>query len=255
MSDRLVPPDVNVPPSPTVPLGLIADIAFVSHRGRVRPSNEDSAGFAGWVLTAREGKVLSFRAPIIESLDVLVADGLGGHRGGERASRAAVQGYFDCGLDPAEAVLAADLAVHKLADAERHLVGMGTTIVGARIFANGHLSIVNIGDSRAYRLVDGYLGVLSEDDRPINGAASVVTQVLGGERRIAIEPHMFETSLRPGGVVMLCSDGLHDTVSDEEIASALLLAPAGAAQRLLDLALEAGAPDNVTIVVLTVRAR
>jgi protein phosphatase len=244
----------DLPPNASASSVLVADFAFVSHRGGVRPANEDAAGFAGWVLTAREGRVLQLRMPVTGSLDLLVADGLGGHRGGERASRAAVQGYFDSGLDPVEAVLAADLAVHELAAAEPGLAGMGTTIVGARVFADGRLSIVNVGDSRAYRLVDGYLGVLSEDDRPTNGEASVVTQVLGGERRVAIEPHLFETNLRPGGVVMLCSDGLHDYVTDEAIAAALVLSPAAAAERLLDLALDAGGPDNVTIAVLTVLA-
>jgi protein phosphatase len=207
------------------------------------------------VFTAREGQVLHVRLPVAVSLDLLVADGLGGHRGGERASRAAVQGYFDSGLDPVEAVLAADVAVHELADTDPDLAGMGTTIVGARVHADGRLAIVNVGDSRAYRLVDGYLGVLSEDDRPTNGSATVVTQVLGGERRIAIEPHLFETNLRPGGVVMLCTDGLHDYVAEEGFAAALALAPEVAAQQLLDLALEAGGPDNVTIAVLTVLAR
>ena len=231
---------------------VLVDLAVVSHRGGVRTANEDSAGFGSWVLTALEGDVLAVRVPLVSPFDVIVADGLGGHRGGERASRATVQSYLDSGLAPVEAALAANVAVHTLADAEPALAGMGSTLVAARLHPDGRVTIVNVGDSRAYRLVDGHLGLLSEDDRPTSGATTTVTQVIGGERRVAIEPHLFSTTLQPGGVLLLCSDGLHDYVDDDAIATALAAVPEIAARRLLDLALAAGAPDNVTIAVLAV---
>lgn len=229
--------------------GIMVTVATVTHRGLVREGNEDAAGIAGWVLTSRQAPALPVAIEIESATDFLVADGLGGHRGGERASRQAVEAVFAHDGDLGDAVIAADESVHRLADSDPRLHGMGTTIVGARLWPDGSMLIVNVGDCRAYRLVDGYLGLLSEDDRPAAGGAGLVTQVLGGSMRVTIEPHRYETVVGPADVILLCTDGLYDVVDEAAIVAALALPHADAAAALVDLALDAGAPDNVTVMV------
>lgn len=230
------------------------ELAVLSHRGRIREENEDAAGYGGWTISGDEPVVLTQDLPLVHPIDVAVADGLGGHRGGQRASRLAVSAYLRAasgGGGLVEALHAADEAVHDEADRDPALRGMGTTLVAVRISPSGELEVVNVGDSRAYRTIGGYLGQLSEDDRATIGRPTLL-QVLGGERRVLLEPHFFSSRVRPGDTVLLCSDGLHDVLSEDEIVALLFQPPAAAASALVAATLDRGAPDNVTVAVMLI---
>ena len=237
--------------------GVVLDVVVLSHRGAVRPANEDAVGVGGWVLTAHEGRPLTLRVdPPAEGLLVAVADGMGGHRGGAEASRAALAVLGAAGDDLPDAVAAAAEALRTRAAADPGLEGMGSTVVGVRVHDDGSATFLNVGDSRAYRVVEGYLGQVSVDDRPpVVTAATrgVVTQHLGGQRVLALDPHLHEARLVPGDRVLLCSDGLHDMVGDDVITGHLRRPAVEAATALVAAALEAGGDDNVTVVVVDVR--
>ena len=109
--------------------------------------------------------------------------------------------------------------------------------------------LFNVGDSRVYRLVDGLLGMLTEDDKHEDGR---LTQVLGGELRMMIEPHIFETDLS-SDVVLVCSDGLTSVLDEDVIAEALWLPLRQAASESLNRTLASGAPDNVTFILCAAR--
>jgi len=234
------------------------EVTAVSHRGLVREANEDAVGIDGWVLTGQEAGPLSLvLAPRPEGVTVAVADGMGGHRGGAEASRHALAVLLAMGADLREALWAAAEALRARSGEDPALRGMGTTVVGLRVLPDGNATVFNVGDSRAYRLVEGYLGQLSIDDRPAPATPEnrgVVTQSLGGDRVVALDPHLHEVRLVPGDRLLLCSDGLHDMVPDDAIAECLRLPALEAAAALLTAALEAGGQDNVSLAVVDVHA-
>lgn len=236
--------------------GLELRIAAASHRGRVRAANEDAVGVDGWVLTGHEARPLDLRVRLGEHGAVLaIADGMGGHRGGAEAARVALTALFAADGDVTAAVASAAEAVRTRAAAAPELAGMGTTLVGVRVLPDGAAEFFNVGDSRAYRAVEGYLAQVSIDDRPVPvlpADRGVVTQHLGGDRVVAVDPHVLQATLAAGDRVLLCSDGLHDMVDDGVIAGCLGRPVAEAAAGLLDAALGAGGEDNVSIVVVDV---
>ncbi|MGH3694544.1 MAG: PP2C family protein-serine/threonine phosphatase [Pseudonocardiaceae bacterium] len=222
-----------------------------------RRRNEDAIGVGGWVLVAESPDPLELSVAIGAGRPALVAlaDGMGGHAAGDTAARIAagrltrsVPASAD-GYD--EVFRRADDAIRDAASGE--LSGMGATAAAVRIDHQGLVSIANLGDVRAYRVVDGYLGQLTVDDRPAAapGAApsGAVTRWLGGGRRSVIEPHRCELTARPGDRFVLCTDGLHDAVSlsaDHGLAAG----SARSVARNLVAAAAADDGDNVTVVVL-----
>ena len=135
-------------------------------------------------------------------------------------------------------------------ESKAELTGMGATIAGVLIGDNSSIAF-NVGDARVYLWSDGYLMLLSTDDR-LAGTTNVVTQSMGGADRIKeIAPHLHEFVLEEGQVIVICSDGLSETVEFSAMQDAVGHLPVDAAAgRLLDLALDAGAPDNVSLIVL-----
>jgi protein phosphatase len=240
-----------------------------SDRGPVRRTNEDAL----------------FKD---ESLGLLiVADGMGGHAAGEVASRLAVEAVvgfikrtsedhehsWPYGIDSTLSFNANRLrtAVHLanrrvFREAENHddYTGMGTTIVAA-LAVDGVLSIAHVGDSRMYVASNGQLVQLTRDDsweatvlvqRPLDAAAPghhpmrhVLTNVLGA--RDNTEIHVQDRSIARGDLLLLCTDGLHGSVNDEQIRA--LLVPQATIERtaeaLVRAALERGTRDNVTALV------
>jgi protein phosphatase len=220
--------------------------------GQVRDENQDRPVLTAWIAG--------------------VADGMGGHRGGETAAQLAVdhlarlQGPVD--LD--ELVDAVRQANHRiLVEAEElRLRGMGTTLV-AMTLIEGEVVIVNVGDSRAYRFVDGELeqvthdhslvedlvrqGQLSADEARVHPQRNIVTRALGIAAEVAVD--VFRTPAHAGDRYLLCSDGLFNEVEPERIAAELRRwdDPSDAAGRLVQLANDAGARDNVTCVVVDLR--
>ena len=199
-----------------------------------------------------------------------VADGMGGHRGGETASRVAVQVVRNLlnGKKPAESTLrvALEAANRRIFDMQRHdaaLSGMGTTLTllwegGDAVF------IAHVGDSRAYLYRDGKLSLRTQDHSVVGELVrsraitpemaknhpyrSVITRAMGTEP--TVEPDVIREEKKPDDVWMVCSDGLYNMVGDEEIEKTLTdLKNEPAADRLIALALEAGGHDNVSLVL------
>jgi protein phosphatase len=207
-----------------------------------------------------------------------VADGMGGHAGGEVAARVAIESLqtaFDRqpsteGLE--QAVIAANEAVFEQGQAERDLHGMGTTLTAAALVAGSDgrdlVALANVGDSRAYLFSDGRLsqitqdhslaeervrrGLLSEEEAAIDPRRHILTRALGVSPEVDVD--LWELHLRTGDRVLLCSDGLCNEVEDTEMAAVLeaVADPGEAAQQLVDTANEHGGSDNITVVVVDV---
>ncbi|HVZ41938.1 MAG TPA: Stp1/IreP family PP2C-type Ser/Thr phosphatase [Candidatus Kapabacteria bacterium] len=232
------------------------EVATGTHIGLVRSQNEDYLG----VQRTRNGLLL------------VVCDGMGGHRGGARASRIAVEtaiadveeGSGSAGELLRHAVMRANDAIVKEAVQDGSLKGMGTTLVAA-LLSGEDATIANVGDSRAYLLprsgamerltADHSLvgemvqrGELSEDEAARHPRRNVITRALGTPG--GIEPDIFRRRLAAGDTLLLCSDGLHGLVNDAVITELLRRRPvAGACDALVERALAEGGTDNVTAVV------
>ncbi len=220
--------------------------AAVSDRGKVRDNNEDAV-YAGARLIA-------------------VADGVGGGPSGEIASGIVIRELAkleDSAGSLDEAIGAANQRLREAVRADADLEGMGTTLT-AMLAVNEGLQLAHIGDSRAYLWRDGRLTQLSRDDTFVQGLVdqgiisatearahpqrALVTQAMHGS---AIEPSFAPVTPRAGDRYLLCSDGLSDYVDDDTIERTITSSDdlEECARALVDLALAAGAPDNVTVVV------
>lgn len=239
-------------------------LAALTHNGCVRARNEDCIAAAGWLQSEPMQGPRSWEQALDDPVVCLILDGMGGHADGDVAARLAAQ-YLAREL-PA---CATEAAVSQCIEAaSRHLFermqqnpahsGMGAVLAGMRIARDGIL-VFNVGDSRVYRVQDGYLYQLSIDDvrRPFAAHASaaprssVVTQCLGGSTEFsALAPHISAQSLAAQRTYLLCSDGLYDALDIEAMESALDEDLAASAARLLERALQAGARDNVSLILL-----
>lgn len=208
-----------------------------------------------------------------------VADGMGGHRAGEvaaeiAAARLGTDAHAAVTVDAAwllRSIQAVNGAVFEQSMSDGALAGMGTTITALVLSETGDdpsVGIANVGDSRTYRLRAGELELLTEDHNVVaelvrEGAIteeqarthprrSVMTRAIGVEPTVDVD--ILEVLVAVGDRFLLCSDGLHGFVAEQRIAGALrrLADPAEAARELVQLALAAGAPDNVSVVVVDV---
>ena len=200
-----------------------------------------------------------------------VADGMGGHQGGQQASamvvRRIIQHYYAQLGDSAEQAL--EVAIQQtsqelvqVGQSDAALQGMGSTLVVA-VAENERVCLANVGDSRAYLWRDDHLQLLSEDDRWVTGRLregllneeearqhiyrNVLTQHLGSPKPIT--PHVRCLKLRPEDRLLLCTDGLFEVVSDALLKQTLAGPPEQAAARLVQLAVAQHAPDNITAAV------
>jgi serine/threonine protein phosphatase PrpC len=210
-----------------------------------------------------------------------VADGLGGHRGGEIASAMAVEPLAALdGRDLADAgqtaealegaIRAANRAILQRGRSDPELRGMGTTVTAAAVAADGRaLQLAHVGDSRAYLLREGELRQLTADHTVVAEAVErglltrrqaaahpqrgVVTRAVGLDPDVRVDlPEPLE--LAAGDQVLLCSDGLTEVVDDDRIAAVLAEQADGddACGALIAAANRGGGPDNVTVVLLRV---
>lgn len=243
----------------------------LSHPGRVRKSNEDSLFF---------------------DVDIglfVVADGMGGHSGGEVASQMAVDtitGFLErarggeeftwpFGIDPARTFEANCLAtsmrlanrgIFQQAESHTELSGMGTTMVAALV-RDSVVTFCGVGDSRIYSFVDGRFVQLTRDDSwladLLDGDDSVdektlashpmrhvLTKVIGAQDDVELE--LFERELGADETLLFSTDGLHGFVDGNAIADVLRSSPGleSAAQKLIDCALARGGNDNVTVLLV-----
>jgi serine/threonine protein phosphatase PrpC len=208
-----------------------------------------------------------------------VADGMGGHAAGEVASELAIETLFaeyygrdDAPMSPAmrleQAVLEANARIYEQAGARASQAGMGTTIVAA--VARGEwLTIANVGDSRAYLVRSGIVqqlthdhswvaeqvtaGLLTEQQAQNHMYRNVVTRCLGHNPQIEVDTS--EQVLEPGDAVLLCSDGLSNQVSEDELIRVIAQqAPPEAVAELIELANRYGGPDNITAILIVLQA-
>jgi len=209
----------------------------------------------------------------------VVCDGMGGPGGGKLASNLAVNAFMDSCLAnlrkdmsweqvkeaAAFAVAAANTAVYERACGEPRLYGMGTTLVSA-IIRDGRAVFNNIGDSRAYLLHGGAItritkdhslverlvdkGDITEEEARRHPRRNIITRALGPDPETFSD--CYEIDLEPGDWLLLCTDGLIGTVTDQEMARELTSDTDDNERigRLLALAKQQGAPDNVTAVLL-----
>jgi protein phosphatase len=260
----------------------------LTHRGQVRPHNEDA------FLIAELAKAMRVVQSSLPESDTrygkerghlfLVADGMGGHQAGEQASNLAVRTiewfilntlkWFFHLQGPEEknvltefqaALRQADQAVFDEADRNPQLHGMGTTVTVAYQLG-GELFIVHVGDSRAYLLRGGKLhrltsdhtltaelvrrGALEPEEAARHPYRHVVTNCVGGnEPGVSVEAHKLDVA--SGDVLLVCSDGLTEMVDDGTVCAALGAAddPRAACQDLVARANAAGGKDNITVIV------
>jgi serine/threonine protein phosphatase PrpC len=235
----------------------------VTHPGLVRAENQDSALVPGFCSAGVIGTPVTFRAGP-EGLPALYAviDGMGGHANGRLASRSVAfyladwaAGESRHGFDVPAMLDGANRMLYERMKRDQELSGMGATIAGLAV-SDGAATAFNVGDARVYQYSDGYLMLLTTDDRS-SPSSHAVTQSLGGETRLtAISPHTVALEpLRAGDRLLICSDGLTEVAAFDEIGAALAVpGPAAAAARLLHATLAGGAPDNVTFIVLEKQA-
>ncbi len=229
-----------------------------SHVGKIRANNQDS-GYAGSQL-------------------FVVADGMGGHAGGDVASAIALKRIIEADRPYASAsdaefalqssLLAANALLAETVFEHPELTGMGTT-VSAILRSGSQVALAHIGDSRVYLLRDGKLkqitadhtfvqrlvdsGRITPEEAAVHPRRSVLMRVLGDvDASPEIDTAVLDT--KPGDRWLLCSDGLSSYVSDDKIEHVLLTVPLvkDAADRLIKESLDQGAPDNVTVIIVDV---
>lgn len=240
-----------------------ARVALFSHRGAVRAVNEDSAAVSGLVLVGDLERPVELTVPAPDPCMVAIADGMGGHVGGRRASRLALWSLL---ADPSAtdgeegirgAVARAAATVERDGAAQPEHERAGTTLVALVIQRDWTRALVaNVGDSAAFVLLGDRLVQASVDDVPAaSGAGGAITQCLGAGCP-APDCHIREVDLSVHRRLLLCSDGLTDAVDRADLAAIL---GGGApvhdvAARLLSAALTAGARDNVSAAVVDLPA-
>ncbi len=229
--------------------------------GRTRDHNEDSLG-------------VGEDAEAIERLGqlLIVCDGMGGHAAGEVASQmgveAILQTYYEDSSDDRPAVLTQAFEQANAAIYEKGRGSMGTTGVAALLHHDA-LHIANVGDSRAYLIRDGSMRQVSRDHSFVSDQVAaglitpeqarssphrnVITRALGHQPGVTVD--MFRLPLQIDDIVVLCSDGLHGLVNDDEIARIVSdEPPEEAVDYLIDLANRRGGHDNITVVLAHVDA-
>src|SRR3954469_14017931 len=234
---------------------LVLRYSARSDRGLVRQNNQDAV-YAGPRLLA-------------------LADGMGGHAAGEGASSLVISALAPLADDgPGDdllrelhnATVEGNAAIHRHVQETPDLEGMGTTLT-AILFKGSRLGLVHVGDSRAYQLRDGSFTQITKDDTFVQSLIdegriteeeahthpqrSLLLRAITGQD---VEPSLTVREARPGDRYLLCSDGLSGVVSDETLATTLTTYkdPRECADRLIDLALRGGGPDNIPCIVADV---
>ncbi len=204
----------------------------------------------------------------------VVADGMGGHNAGEYASRFTVDKMVEVisqyrQQEPVaamkEALTEANSQLLEEAGADPSKSGMGTTVVAATVIGD-LLHVANIGDSRLYvidheairqitrdhSLVEEMvrLGEMDKAAAKVHPDKNIITRAIGVTRELAVD--FFEVELRPGDMILLCSDGLTNMVEDEEIKEIVMEQKniVEKAEKLINTANENGGKDNITVVLI-----
>jgi serine/threonine protein phosphatase PrpC len=259
-------------PQPT-PLLLVRKGAGLSDVGRRRASNEDSFFFDD-----RMGLYA-------------VADGMGGHAAGEVASQEAIdtvrgmvrqgegllrsveagdhspEALWRVGRLLESAVQAATYMVFGIAQNEPDQAGMGTTL-SALLLCGPFGVVAQVGDSRVYLVRDQLVtqltedhtliawqlkqGIISQNEAALSPHKNVITRAIGSREYVQVDTHFFK--VEPGDVFLLCSDGLHGYIQDQEIPEVIAMGPDAAVREFVETANLRGGRDNITTIVVQVDA-
>lgn len=239
-------------------------IAAASDVGRVRKVNEDSY----------------FVSDIIdENVVAVVADGMGGHKGGKVASSTVAECIQSAAYENdffsrsvvelkeiiRETVARANEEVYNRSNSEEALCGMGTTLVMC-VASQDRTVCANIGDSRMYLLSDSILtqitkdhslvqnlidkGQITNQEALIHPNRNVITKAVGTDK--CVEPDFFECNAKKGDFLILCSDGLTNMVSEDDIYYIVkhTSSPDEACSKLVEMANNAGGSDNITVIII-----
>ncbi len=228
-------------------------LSYRTHKGLVRESNQDSV--------------------LIGETYMGVADGMGGYQGGEIASSLAVEVVTKAlkGKTANEnairlAVMAANRRVFETSKQEERLKNMGTTFSMLWVGKKGKIYVAHVGDSRVYRLREGNISpvtddhsvvgellrnrVISEEMAKNHRYRNMITRAVGIAPSVEVDVLTFDGEV--GDSWLICSDGLYNTVTDTQIKELFYQnSLEEATQKMLDMALAAGAPDNVSLVLCT----
>ena len=203
----------------------------------------------------------------------IVADGMGGHKAGDIASRLTVDSVVDKlskvnSKDYISVITDTIIKVNKeiidKAAESQDYAGMGTTLVVATVFDN-ILKVANVGDSRLYVIGEDIIqitrdhslveemvinGQLDRADARVDKRKNIITRAIGGESKV--EAEMFSVELKPEDKILMCSDGLSNMVDDAEILEIINREPdiEKAARMLIDAANENGGKDNISVVIV-----
>jgi protein phosphatase len=238
----------------------------ITDKGKVRKQNQDE-----------------FRTLFDENSDIAVfavCDGMGGAKSGNVASSIAadvfigeMRGYIGtmAGVDDlpmriADAVISANRAVYEKSVSDIACAGMGTTIVAA-VVTEGVAFVANVGDSRAYRITEHSIEQISKDHSLVENmidsgeltrqqarrhpSKNLITRALGTNE--TEDPDVFTCEIKQGESLLLCSDGLSNIIEENELLFEVRRGKTASeiCGKLLEMTLERGAPDNVTVVVFS----
>jgi protein phosphatase len=246
------------------------ELASLTDVGCQRENNEDQ--YCYWEPESDEQFALKGRLAI-------VADGMGGHEGGQEASRIAVetvqQTYSNAPGADAQALLvnafhAAHRRIQDYAVRRPELSGMGTTCTAISV-RNGQLYFAHVGDSRLYMLRGSVLsrlthdhsyvgrlvetGVIRSEEAEFHPQRHILTSALGAGLEIALDSPQLPVSLQKDDLLILCSDGLWGLVNDREIQDTLKeRSLEKACRNLVELAKQHGGPDNITVQLIRISA-
>lgn len=243
------------PPVPAVTEEMPKALVCASRTdvGKVRKNNQDS------LVIWEQGRLFG------------VADGMGGHKGGEIASAGARDALLEALQDQQPSVAAlraaieeANLQLYHQQEKDESLTGMGTTL--SVIWMNDTFAYIgHVGDSRVYLLRNGELtqktfdhslveemvraGMISEEEAQNHPMKNIITRAVGTDEEVLVDVTVEER--KQGDIWLICSDGLHGMVSNRQLGDILRLhAPEKAADMLLQAALDAGGRDNVTLAIV-----
>ena len=219
----------------------------------------------------------SFLVPNKENFPLLfaVADGMGGHAAGAVASNLLVDQLREFDLDVEtdrelgqfrQSIEKANLGVYQESEKDRTLRGMGTTLVAALLLGEKFIA-ANVGDSRMYRFHNGALetittdhslveqlvlaGAITKEEARVHPQRNIITRAVGVSPVVDVD--LFEREWVAGDILVLCSDGLHGAVDEEDIVSVLSTSRSleNMCEILVQLALDNGGTDNITVILIT----
>ncbi len=232
-----------------------------THKGNVRSNNQDS------YYISKPGDKIKL---------AVVADGMGGYKGGDIASELCVNTIvrfinrkYKKGTDVEklllESVEISNTAVFDRAKESEYLKGMGTTVVLAA-FTGRKVYLLNVGDSRAYHIASDYnvkqitddhtliqeyvnMGKITQEEAKTHNYRHVITRAIGTEKKIDID--LFKLEIKKGEMILLCSDGMYEYIDKEMIAKILEASSdtKSAVKTIIDMANQAGGADNITVVI------